>query len=427
MPPVVRPSRSHGWYTAVVRQPATRAFTATELCTSLALFALVFGAVVPAMSRLVTTASERKQCFDHLREIGQAMQLYAAENKGSFPRAVFNPGGGTPVPTAYTRPLAVNTFSPGGPEANDVSAALFLLLRTQDLQSRAFVCPSAPAGKAWDFAGRTANQVSNFPERQFLSYSYANPYPSRAAMDAGFKMNTALGSDFALAADMNSGSGGLPGLRPTAYAAQMKQANSRSHGGEGQNVLYADGHVEFQPTPFCGAFRPGTGGGAASRDNIYTAGRESTASGAIGAPPGDPWDSVLLPTFLQGPAPAPGSVRQSPAGTAAPAAPAVPAPPAQPPNRRARSRAGPADVHVHHVVVTHSGSPWFVVAAILGAFVVVGGLAVFVIVVARSATRIMPAAAPVPLARVASAPPLSRPPGAASPPAPPAQRALPAE
>ena len=58
------------------------------------------------------------------------------------------------------------------------------------------------------------------------------------------------------------------------------------------NQLYADGHVEFQETPFSGM--QGSGPGAAGfRDNIYTANRENRGAQS---PPKDQLDSILLPT-----------------------------------------------------------------------------------------------------------------------------------
>ena len=71
----------------------------------------------------------------------------------------------------------------------------------------------------------------------------------------------------------------------------MKKINSPNHEGDGQNILYADGHVEFQQHPFCGM----------DRDNIYTYGKSGETSGGdgiIGSPTNEK-DSILLPTAKQ--------------------------------------------------------------------------------------------------------------------------------
>ena len=75
----------------------------------------------------------------------------------------------------------------------------------------------------------------------------------------------------------------------TSSARDMRSANSTNHDGDGQNVLYGDGHVEFQSNPFVGV----------QRDNIYArrkSGANRFVSDAIVASPYDADDSVLLPT-----------------------------------------------------------------------------------------------------------------------------------
>ena len=61
---------------------------------------------------------------------------------------------------------------------------------------------------------------------------------------------------------------------------------------QGQNVLYGDGHVEFQSTPLAGV----------DQDNIYTFGATTKdASGdGIAGPPTGPNDNVLLPVATDG-------------------------------------------------------------------------------------------------------------------------------
>jgi hypothetical protein len=75
----------------------------------------------------------------------------------------------------------------------------------------------------------------------------------------------------------------------------MARGNSNNHGNEGEEVLYCDGHVEFQNAPFCGAQRIGE----VARDNIYTSGDDmgttNTGKYSLSNLPIDLYDAFLLP------------------------------------------------------------------------------------------------------------------------------------
>ena len=72
--------------------------------------------------------------------------------------------------------------------------------------------------------------------------------------------------------------------------------NTINHKNQGQNVLYGDGHVEFQTTCWSGAYRTTTG--ATVRDNIYTSGTYQAANAgmSLSGQPLDVSDSILVPT-----------------------------------------------------------------------------------------------------------------------------------
>ena len=241
----------------------------------------------------------RQPCPNHLRQIGLGLLMYANENRGAFPRTVYDGAGGPP--TAYTGAIAPNPFGPGGPAPNDVTAALFLVLRTQDLDPGTFICPSAPLARPWDYSGRSKTQVSNFPGRAYLSYAFQNPYPTKEAVKAGFRLSSYdPKSDVAIAADMGPGGSTLLTTLPNATRQEMAVVNSPNHEGDGQDVLFADGHVEFIDSPYGGSSQRGSD---LPRDNIYTSGLSSSqfAGEKIHASPVDAFDSVLLPTMEDGP------------------------------------------------------------------------------------------------------------------------------
>ena len=257
-----------------------------------------------ALAAVVVEAETRNRvtCSSNLRQIGQALLMYAAENKQMYPRTIYDveqsdkPTWGT-GPNAPGKPDPFNAKS--APDPNDVSAALFLLLRTQDIVPSVFACPSSKES-GWDYGGGANYYFSwvNWPKESLakhLSYSFANPYPSKAARAKGYELNSSLPADFAVVADINSGSDVLTKLILDSTPEQIRTANSPNHNREGQNVLFGDGHVDFENNVFCGI----------SRDNIYTFGdsgidpktdehRLTGGLGIVGSPVG-PGDSVLLP------------------------------------------------------------------------------------------------------------------------------------
>jgi prepilin-type N-terminal cleavage/methylation domain-containing protein len=273
-----------------------RGFTFTELLVCLFIVCMLagflFGQANP-LTRARETAN-RVKCGSNLRQIGQAMLLYGNENKGNYPRTIYQRDKAI---TQYTGLEAKDPFAKDTAiKPNDVTAAIFLLIRTQDITPDVFVCPSTDLQPVKFAANTSAQDFGNFKSGDTLGYSIANPYPSTKAIEVGYKWNVTLGAEFAIAADMNPGQFEGADVTPAkgprderAPNTAMRMANTYNHNRDGENVLYADGHVEFVSNPFCGV----------KRDNIYTVsgsddGSKTTSETIDGSPT---WagDSVLLP------------------------------------------------------------------------------------------------------------------------------------
>jgi prepilin-type processing-associated H-X9-DG protein len=268
--------------------------------------------VLAGVAPLIAAAKEsdkRAACGANLRLIAQHGFIYANQStRGGqkFPRLYYNPKFAD-KPEVYTGADSKVSFGPDGPppdgpKANDVSGAFYLLLKATDMKPEHFLCPEGTAAAAkGDFMMK-----SNFTSRANLSYSYNNPYPLSAAVSMGWKFDVTVGPEAPFAADMNPGDtkdGGPTKVSIKSDAKAMAAANSRNHAGAGQNVAYCDGHVEWQANPFCGRKRRNTAYG----DNIYaTHPKDVDADGKGGVtngPSQDYEDSVMLPTYLDGPQP----------------------------------------------------------------------------------------------------------------------------
>ena len=287
------------------RGKQSSAFTLVELLVIIGIIAVLIAILLPSLNRARETAN-RVKCGSNLRQIGQAILLYCNGNKGEPPRTRFEPGPGKPFtdaapPFAQLGAGAANPF--GGLKGfvgdNNITAALFLLIRTQDITPDIFICPSSDAIRD-NFGGgsnhaQTRSNFTKLPDN--LSYSHANPYPDANVESGGYvrDRSASFTPDFVLAADINPGKSSGSGRDVTlpkdesAPTAEMQKANSANHGGKGQNVLYADAHVDFVNHPFVGS----------RGDNIYTVsgsgdGSVPTSTTIVGSPR---WraDSVLLP------------------------------------------------------------------------------------------------------------------------------------
>jgi len=269
------------------------------------------------------------------------MILYSNDNKGSFPRTIWyvnlyynNPTDTFAVLLGFSDQVASDPFNNSSnlladdvlppwqvnkrPGDNDVTACLFLLLKTYQLPAALFVCPARfdmypDTFGTLGVAGASTNPVlrSNFSSAYNLSYSISLPFPPSNAWSIGYRWGIAANAGFAIMADLNPGErfsdcccithsglyGGNGPQTPTDSSILQAMANSRNHNKKGQNVLFADGHCEWSATAFAGY----------NQDNIYSyAGPPGVTSGltnqwTTGSQVPSPWtlinpnDSIMQP------------------------------------------------------------------------------------------------------------------------------------
>ncbi len=246
--------------------PRRAAFTFVEFLVAVGMLAILIAIVIPYLLRAREMA-RRTECADRISQIGKALMEYSGP-KLPFPQVVYDSVHKPHGYVAFTGPDDPDPFAKNSAvEPNDVTASLWLLVRrgyVKDLSI--FICPSSSdePDHLTNAAGAEvpATRRGNFRHPENLSYSYASPFTD--AVPFSFTSD-GVDAEIILLADKNPGFT-CDGIRVKGPAwdappFELANGNSPNHQRAGQNVLFGDGHVEFEATPYCGV----------ARDNIFTA------------------------------------------------------------------------------------------------------------------------------------------------------------
>ena len=261
-----------------------KGFTLVELLVVIAIIALLMGILMPALAR-VRQIAHRVVCGTNLSAIGKAMLIYSNDSDEEFPRA-----GGSGIVLGESDPTCViwdaaNEDAAFASGKATIGSSFYLLIKYEDMGVKSFICKSDSGTKEF----KLSDYANNLPEQDLIyawdfgptpnyhcSYSYHVPY-------SDFALTTASGPGMAMAADRNPfiespygqtsviGGAGDDGAGPPEFSVfshdpdnfdreLAKGGNCFQHQKEGQNVLFADIHVNFEKYSFCGL----------NDDNIYT-------------------------------------------------------------------------------------------------------------------------------------------------------------
>lgn len=223
---------------------------------------------LPYLSMPRKRPPHRIVCATNLKGIGTAMMTYGLDYDDEYPVI-----GGKDAPWSKTLGWDYDNVSakyfPGGAQKKSprtITASWYLLVREADVDPASFICKESSQTRFENTTGYDLTELWDFGYDPYKHVSYAmqNPFGKFPATGAG-------NPGAAIAADMSPwfkdgnivspASGSVPPYPDSNTGLRADRlGNSLNHEGEGQNVLFGDGHVEFARTANVGV----------DGDNIYT-------------------------------------------------------------------------------------------------------------------------------------------------------------
>src|SRR3569623_1730093 len=113
----------------------TRGITLVELLVAIGIIARLISILLPALSK-ARAQGQWAACLSNLKQLGNALTLYAQENKNYLPRPASNGNG-----EFYDDLVIWRNPSPNGRTINDTALAKYLNVQDEKLQAM-FRCPN---------------------------------------------------------------------------------------------------------------------------------------------------------------------------------------------------------------------------------------------------------------------------------------------
>lgn len=176
-------------------------------------------------------------CQANLMTIGRGLASYQNENNGQMPMVAMSAGD----------PWWKLGYRPESNENQSNTRHMYLLVRKDYVKPEVFICPGSKTVKVSDLQKLQANQLRDFPGRQYVSFSFRIRCTDTAN-------NIDMGRTI-LISDMNPLFEQLPKefkQMRLQLDDNLKKLNSINHNRRGQNILFNDGSVSFVKTRFAG-------------------------------------------------------------------------------------------------------------------------------------------------------------------------------
>ena len=278
-----------------------RAFTLIELLVVVAIIALLISILLPSLSR-ARELSKRLVCGANLKGLGTACKIYANDNYETWPVVPFSEqtitdgdgvkyicqlrecGGGPALERSIISETDDESEFDGPSTALSTTRCFWMFIRNGDVTLKQFICPSS------DDIPDDTNEIDRYYDFKGItrvSYGYQVPFgPSDTRPSENADTRMALAGDkspFSAAGGddpVQNFPGDVDDYDDNTSPNEWKILNSPNHGGrgsgEGQNLMFADGHVTFERKPIVGI----------DQDNVYTlmTGAEDTDRWIGGSP-----------------------------------------------------------------------------------------------------------------------------------------------